>query len=37
MSQNAISNTIKMGIRKKPAAFTEFGVAMVPTSPTKAF
>jgi hypothetical protein len=29
MSQNAISNTIKMGMRKKPAVFTELGVAMV--------
>jgi hypothetical protein len=37
MSQNAISNTLKMGMRKKSAAFTEFEVAMVPASPTKAF
>jgi hypothetical protein len=37
MSQNAISNTIKMGLRKKTAAFTELEVAMVPASPTKAF
>jgi hypothetical protein len=37
MSQNAISNTIKMGMRKKPAAFTEFEVAMVPHLPLKPF
>jgi hypothetical protein len=35
MSQNAISNTIKMGMRKKPAAFTELGVAVHFASPLK--
>jgi hypothetical protein len=35
MSQNAISNTIKMGMRKKPTAFTELGVAMVSASTIK--
>ena len=30
-SQNAISNSDKMGLRKKPFAFTELGVAMLST------
>jgi hypothetical protein len=29
MSQTAISNTIKMGMRKQPFAFTELGVSML--------
>lgn len=30
-SQNATSNSIKMGVRRKPYAFTEQGVAMLAT------